>query len=131
MCIRDRTWERTLDEAVVPRTRKVALRAAMVLGLGENSVFPMLRRLARLGLGGRMGSGKQFVSWIHERDFCRALHWIIDHDDLHGPINVAAPNPITNEEMMLTLRKVLGVPFGLPASRWMLEIGAFCLRTEI
>lgn len=124
-------WEHALDDAVVPRTRKVALRAAMVLGAGTNSVFPTLRRLARLGLGGRMGSGKQFVSWIHERDFCRAIDWIIAHEQIAGAINVAAPNPVTNAEMMRSLRHVVGAPFGLPATEWMLEVGAFILRTEV
>ena len=124
-------WERALDDVLTPKTRKVALRAAMVLGHGRNSVFPTLQRLTKLGLGGRMGSGKQFVSWIHEADFCRAIHWIIEHNDLAGPINIAAPSPVTNTEMMSTLREVLRVPFGLPASRWMLDIGAFFLRTEV
>lgn len=125
-----RAWERELDLARTPGTRKVALRAAMVLGTGQNSVFPVLRRLARLGLGGKMGDGKQFVSWIHERDFCRALEWIIEHPDLSGPINIAAPNPATNAEMMRQLRRAVGAPIGLPAAEWMLEIGAFLMRTE-
>jgi hypothetical protein len=124
-------WERTLDEAFVPKTRKVALRTAMVLGMGENSVFPMLRRLARFGLGGRMGSGKQYVSWIHERDFCGAIDWILERDEFSGPVNLAAPNPVTNAEMMRLLREVVGAPFGLPATEWMLHVGAFVLRTEV
>ncbi len=123
-------WERTLNEAVTPRTRKVALRTSMVLGLGHNSVFPVLRRLTRFGLGGKQGSGKQFVCWIHEEDFCRGVEWIISHEELAGPINVCAPNPLANEEMMKLFRKICGVPFGLPATEWMLEIGAFFLRTE-
>jgi uncharacterized protein (TIGR01777 family) len=126
-----RAWERTLEEANVPNTRKVALRAAMVLGLGENSVFPMLRRLARLGLGGHMGSGKQYVSWIHERDFCRAIDWILEHEDFVGPVNVAAPNPVKNAEMMQLSREQVGAPFGLPAYESMLHFGAFVLRTEV
>lgn len=123
-------WEKALNDAVTPHTRKVALRMAMVLGLGRNSVFPVLRRLTRLGLGGRMGNGRQFVSWIHEADFCRAIEWLISHDDFQGPVNLVAPNPISNSEMMKTLRQVVGVPFGLPATEWMLEVGAFVLRTE-
>jgi uncharacterized protein (TIGR01777 family) len=123
-------WEKALNEATTPRTRKVALRLAMVLGLGKNSVFPVLRRLSRLGLGGRMGSGRQFVSWIHETDYCRAVEWLITHDNFHGPINLTAPNPIPNGEMMRTLRQVCRVPLGIPATNWMLEIGAFVLRTE-
>jgi uncharacterized protein (TIGR01777 family) len=122
-------WERALNEAPTPQTRKVALRITMVFGL-ESGVFPVLRRLARFGLGGKMGSGKQFVSWIHEEDFCRVIEWVIEHDDLTGPINLAAPNPLTNAEMMQLVRKECGAPFGLPATEWMLEIGAFFLRTE-
>jgi uncharacterized protein (TIGR01777 family) len=123
-------WERALNETATPRTRKVAMRMAMVLGLGTNSVFPMLRRLARFGLGGKMASGRQFVSWIHEADYCRAVDWLISHTDLEGPVNLAAPNPVPNREMMDTLRQVCGARFGLPATNWMLEVGAFLLRTE-
>jgi uncharacterized protein (TIGR01777 family) len=123
-------WERALDQAQTPRTRKVAMRMTMVLGLGSNSVFPVLRRLVRFGLGGKMGRGSQFVSWIHESDFCRSVEWVIAHGALGGPINFAAPNPVTNREMMKTLRQIGGVPFGLPATEWMLEVGAFFLRTE-
>ena len=123
-------WERALNEAMTPHTRKVALRTTMVLGLGSNSVVPVLRRLTRLGLGGRMGSGRQFVSWMHEEDFVRAIEWVIAHEELSGPVNYAAPNPLPNAEMMRTFREVCGVPVGLPATEWMLEIGAFFLRTE-
>lgn len=123
-------WERTLNEAKTPNTRKVALRTSMVLGLGQNSVFPVLRRLTKFGLGGRQGSGNQFVSWIHVEDFCRATEWIIAHDNLVGPINQCAPNPLPNTEMMKVFREVCGMPIGLPATEWMLEIGAFFLRTE-
>ena len=123
-------WERALDEAKTPHTRKVALRTSMVLGLGRNSVFPVLRRLTKFGLGGRQGSGKQFVSWIHVEDFCRAIEWIIAHEDLSGPINQCAPNPLSNVEMMKQFREVCRIPIGLPATEWMLEIGAFFLRTE-
>ena len=123
-------WESEFNNAPTPHTRKVALRSAMVLGGGRNSVFPVLRRLVRLGLGGKMGQGTQFVSWIHERDFCRAIQWLVEHPNLTGAINLSAPNPLTNAEMMRTLREVIGVPFGFPATRWMLEIGAFFLRTE-
>jgi uncharacterized protein (TIGR01777 family) len=123
-------WERTLNEMPTPGTRKVAMRAAMVLGTDKNSVFPMLLRLAKFGLGGKMGDGKQFVSWIHERDFCRAVEWLITHEKLSGAINIAAPNPVTNAEMMKIFREICHMPIGLPAATWMLEIGAFFLRTE-
>ena len=123
-------WEREFNAAQTPRTRKVTLRSAMVLGHGANSVLPALCRLARFGLGGRMASGRQYVSWIHESDFCRAIDWLIDHEECNGPINLAAPNPVTNAEMMAMVRELCGVPFGLPAAAWMLEVGAFLLRTE-
>lgn len=123
-------WEAAFAEANTPSTRKIALRTAMVLGHGRNSVFPVLRRLVRLGLGGQMAGGRQFVSWIHEEDFCRAIGWLVERDGFSGAVNLAAPNPLTNREMMRALRRAVGVPFGLPASRWMLEAGAFILRTE-
>jgi hypothetical protein len=125
-----RAWERPLDEAQTSDTRKITMRMTMVLGMGKNSVFPVLRRLVRFGLGGKMGSGRQFVSWIHELDFCRAVEWLIMNKDFLGPVNIAAPNPLSNDEMMKTLRQVCGVPIGLPATSWMLEVGAFFLRTE-
>jgi uncharacterized protein (TIGR01777 family) len=103
-------WERAFNEAQTPRTRKVSMRAAMVLGHGGNSVFPVLRRLTRFGLSGRIGNGRQFVSWIHEKDFCRAVEWLIAHDELSGPVNIAAPNPVTNAEMMKLFRTVCGMP---------------------
>ena len=124
------SWEKTFNDATAPQTRKVALRTTMVLGHARNSVFPVLSRLARFGLGGRMGSGNQFVSWMHQTDFCRAVEWLIAHEEVSGPVNLAAPNPLPNVEMMRLFRELIGAPFGLPATEWMLEIGAFFLRTE-
>lgn len=123
-------WENAFHRTITPQTRKVAMRTTMVLGHGRNSVFPVLCRLARLGLGGRMGSGKQFVSWLHVKDFCRAVEWLITHETISGPVNLAAPHPLPNAEMMQLFRKRVGAPFGLPATNAMLEIGAFILRTE-
>ncbi|HEU5122804.1 MAG TPA: TIGR01777 family oxidoreductase [Verrucomicrobiae bacterium] len=123
-------WEKMFNETRTRGTRKILLRTAMVLGPGKNSVFPALRRLARLGLGGKMASGRQFVSWIHEEDFRRAIQWLIEREDFSGAVNVAAPNPIPNREVMRIFRRVCGLPFGLPAPLWLLEIGAFFLRTE-
>ena len=124
-----RKWEDALNQANTSRTRKIALRITLVFG-ADGGVFPVLQRLARFGLGGRMGSGRQFVSWIHIKDFCRAIEWIIERENLSGPINLAAPNPVTNAQMMKLFRDACGAPFGLPATEWMLEVGAFFLRTE-
>lgn len=123
-------WEKAFNEAQVPGTRKVLMRSAMILANGANSVFPAMRMLARCGLGGTMGSGRQYVSWIHEEDFCRALDWILEREELSGPINLAAPHPRPNREVMAIFRNVCGLPIGLPAANWMLEAGAFFLRTE-
>ena len=123
-------WEKAFNDACTPRTRKVALRTTLVFGAVKGGVFQILRRLARLGLGGRMGSGRQYVSWIRDEDFCRALEWIVDRPQLTGPVNMAAPHPVTNAEMMALFRSLNGIPIGLPAAGWMLEVGAFLLRTE-
>lgn len=106
------------------------MRTAMVFGPDEGGVFRVLRRLTRFGLGGSVAGGNQFMSWIHEADFGRAVEWLIDRDDFNGPVNVASPNPIPHREMRRILRRECGSPLGLPATRWMLEVGAFIHRTE-
>jgi uncharacterized protein (TIGR01777 family) len=123
-------WEKALNDTPTPQTRKVALRAAMVFGNEPGGVFQILARLTRLGLGGAIAGGNQFVSWIHQMDFCRAVEWLIDRPDVAGPVNIASPSPVTNRHMMHILRDAIGIPIGLPATRWMLEIGTFLLRTE-
>jgi hypothetical protein len=90
----------------------------------------MLLKLVRFGLGGTNGSGRQFVSWIHEVDFVRAVRWLIENTSISGPVNLAAPNPLPNAEFMRELRHAWGTRVGLPSTEWMLEIGAFFLRTE-
>jgi uncharacterized protein (TIGR01777 family) len=125
-----RSWERALEEAPTPATRKVALRTALVLARGRGGVLDVLHRLVRLRLGGAMGRGDQFVSWIHAEDFCRAVAWLIEREDLSGPVNLAAPDPVPNRALMRLLRRLCGVRIGLPATRWMLEAGALLLRTE-
>lgn len=124
------SWERAVNEAETPHTRKVLLRSAMVMSPDRGGVFDTLSRLVRYGLGGRAGDGRQYVSWIHDQDFIRSVLWLIEHDELDGPINLAAPGPVPNAEFMQILRDAWGVRIGLPATEWMLEIGAFFLRTE-
>lgn len=125
-----RAWESAATETELPQTRIVLMRSAMTMSTDRGGVFDMLLRLVRWGLGGRNGDGRQFVSWIHEEDFFRAVQWLIDHGEIEGPVNLAAPNPVPNAEFMRTLRNAWGARIGLPATRWMLEIGAFLLRTE-
>lgn len=123
-------WERTFNEAVTPNTRKVALRSAMTMSPDRGGIFDVLLGLVRCGLGGRAGDGRQFISWVHDRDFIRAIDWLIERDDLSGPINIASPNPLPNAEFMRVLRAAVGARFGLPAMKWMLELGAVFMRTE-
>ena len=125
-----RAWEREFEEAVCGNTRKVALRSAMTLSPDRGGVFDTLRGLARYGLGGRAGDGRQFISWIHDLDFVAAVRWLIDREDIEGAVNVAAPNPLPNAEFMRELRRAYGIPFGLPSTTGMLEVGAFFMRTE-
>lgn len=124
-----RAWEAAMPGDSLPGVRQVMMRITMVLGHENNSVYPVLSNLVRRGLGGKQGSGLQFVSWIHHEDFVRAVEFLIE-SDLKGPVNIAAPNPVTNHCFMSFLRHSLGVKIGLPASRWMIEIGAFFMRTE-
>jgi NAD dependent epimerase/dehydratase family enzyme len=114
-------WEKSLFAAGTPHTRKIALRSAIVMSAERGGTFGLLLRLVRFGLGGTSGSGKQFVSWIHEDDFVCALDYLIAHEELEGPINLASPNPLSNEEFMRTLREAWGAIGGLPASKWMLK----------
>jgi uncharacterized protein (TIGR01777 family) len=125
-----RAWESTFDDAVTMGTRKVALRSAMTLSPDAGGVFDTLLKLARRGLGGSAGDGRQFMSWIHFEDFVAAVRWLIDRDDVSGIVNLASPNPLPNADFMRVLRQACGVPFGLPARGWMLDLGAVFMRTE-
>jgi uncharacterized protein len=123
-------WERTLEAAVVPHTRKLALRSALTLSPDRGGIFDVLLGLVRHGLGGRAGTGRQYVSWLHEHDLIRAVLWLIEHEEIAGPVNLAAPQPLPNAEFMRILRHAWGIKVGLPAPRWLLEIGTFLMRTE-
>ena len=125
-----RAWEAALDEAKTPRTRKVKMRSAIVMSAGYGGAFDIYRRLARLGVGGSHAGGRQFVSWIHQRDFVRAVEWLIDQRFTDGVVNLASPNPLPNAEFLRAIRDACGVPFGIPSPKWILEIGAFLHRTE-
>ncbi len=124
------SWERATREIRTPHTRKVLMRSAMVMSPDRGGVFDALLGLVRYGLGGKAGNGRQFVSWIHYRDFIRAMYWLIEHEEIEGAVNLAAPNPMPNAEFMRALRKAWGTSIGLPAVGWMVEIGAFLMRTE-
>jgi uncharacterized protein (TIGR01777 family) len=123
-------WEKAAREATTPRTRKVLMRLSILMSAERGGTLDLLVSLVRFGLGGKAGSGRQYMSWIHDRDFVRAVYWLIEHEELSGPINLASPNPLPNREFMRVLREAYGMPFGLPAMEWQLAIGAFLMRSE-
>lgn len=126
-----KAWEAALGDAEVGESvRKIALRTSLVMADEPGTVLEIFRGLAKKFLGGPMGSGKQMVSWIHIDDWCGSIEWMIDNKSANGAYNLASPNAISNEDMMKLIRKEVGVCFGLPAYEWMLEIGAFFMRTE-
>lgn len=124
-------WEQAFFALKTPAaTRKVALRTSLVLANEAGTVFDVLAKLARCGLGGAQGGGRQRVSWIHMGDFLRALDFLLDDPWMDGVVNVAAPEVVENRTWMKEFREVAGMPVGLPAARWMLETGAWALNTE-
>ncbi|MEV6758588.1 TIGR01777 family oxidoreductase [Streptomyces sp. NPDC051214] len=125
-----KNWERAQQDADTPHTRKVALRAAMVMSPDRGGVFDVLLRMTRLGLGGPVAGGAQYLSWIHDEDFVRAVEFLIARDDITGPVNLSAPGPLPHRAFMRALRAAAGVRVGLPATKWMAEIGAFVIRTD-
>jgi hypothetical protein len=123
-------WEKVFDEFPAPGTRKVKLRSAVILSPDRGGIFDNLLALVRKGLGGTSGDGRQYVSWIHEVDFIRAIYFLIARGDMDGVVNLASPNPVPNREFMSALRQAWGTSIGLPSAKWMLEIGAVFLRTQ-
>jgi uncharacterized protein len=124
------SWEQAQEKAETPQTRKVALRTAIVMSPDRGGAFDVLLRMARLGLGGPVAGGSQYMSWIHDEDLVRAVEFLIADNEISGPVNLAAPNPVPHRDFMRTLRRTWGMPLGLPSTRWMAEIGAFALRTD-
>lgn len=125
-----KAWEKALYEFDTPGTRKVALRTAMVMAPIDGSIFSVLAKLTKRGLMGVQGNGRQYVSWIHESDFCKAIEWIMNHPELDGPINLSSPNPEPQREFADKLRKALGIKIGLPATALMLEVGTLLMKSE-
>ncbi|MGB7266138.1 MAG: TIGR01777 family oxidoreductase [Terracidiphilus sp.] len=123
-------WEDAFFRTETPRTRKIALRTSLVFSPAPGSIFAVFSNLVRAGLGGTQGSGRQYVSWIHEADFARAVEFLIEHEEMDGAVNLAAPNPLPNREFMAALRGAWEMPNGLPAPTLLLAVGMFFLRTE-
>jgi uncharacterized protein (TIGR01777 family) len=124
-------WEQAATEGgPLPHTRQVLLRTSIMMSPVVGGAFEVMLGLVRHGLGGRAGDGRQYISWINDRDFLRAIRWLIGRDTLAGPVNLASPGPLPNAEFMQGLREAWGISFGLPASGLVLEAGAFFMRTE-
>ena len=99
-----KAWERAANDSATPKTRKVLMRSAMTMSPDRSGIFDVMLGLVRKGLGGTAGSGKQYISWIHDQDFIRSIYWLIEHDELSGPINISSPNPLPNREFMRIFR---------------------------
>jgi len=122
-------WEEAFEDSVVEGVRKVVLRVSIALGK-DGGAFPVMRRFAKLGLGGAQGPGSQWMSWLHIDDWVGVARFLMEREDLSGPINLAAPNPVTNSEFMKGMRRrfaPLGI--GLPAPSFAVYLGAVFMRT--
>lgn len=123
-----KSWEAAFQSISTPQTVKTVLRTSIVLGKNGGALLP-LKRLTQLGLGGKQWHGKQKVSWIHETDFARAVHFLIE-EQLEGTFNIVSPKPTTNTILMQSLRKAIKIPFGIPQPKWLLNLGAKLIGTE-
>ena len=125
-----KAWEKAYAECVPDGMRQVILRTSFVLGK-SGGAFPKMKMLARLGLGGRVGHGRQGISWIHEQDMSCLMARVIADDSMKGAYIATAPKPVSYDEFMRTLRRNVGMPIGLPAAEWMVRFGAhYLLRTD-
>lgn len=129
-----KAWEEAFASSVLPEQRAVVLRTSFVIGRNRGAGGGAMERLctlARFGLGGRVGSGRQGMSWIHENDMNRVFERAITHENMNGAYIASAPTPVSQAEFMLALRRAMRVPIGLPAFEWMVRLGApLLLRTD-
>ena len=123
-------WEAAFFAGQTRNTRKIAMRSAITFIARQGGVLEVLSNLTRSRLGGAQGSGAQYVSWIHEADFVRAVDFLIENEALTGPVNICSPHPLRNRAFMRALRAAWRQPVGIGAPAWMIEIGSFLLRTE-
>ena len=125
-----KAWEKALQDSLPEGTREVRLRTSFVIGR-DGGALGSLKRIARLGFGGKAGHGRQGISWIHEFDVNEIILRAITDDRYQGPYIVSAPNPVSNRDFMKALRKQIGMPIGLPAPAWITRLGAkLVFRTD-
>ncbi|MCW5874337.1 MAG: TIGR01777 family oxidoreductase [Anaerolineales bacterium] len=125
-----KAWEQAANEAETSRTRKIITRTALTLSPDRGGIFDTLLSLVRRGLGGKVASGRQMVSWLHDADYIAAVDWLIAHEHMSGIVNLAVPHPLPMDDFMRELRRAWDIPFGLPSTRWMLEIASLFMQTE-
>ncbi len=129
-----RAWEDAFAAAALPGQRQVVLRTSFVVGRDRGAgdgALRKLRGLVRVGLGGRVGSGEQGLSWIHEADLNALFTRALSDERMAGAYVASSPHPVSQREFMRTLRRATGAPVGLPATAWMVRIGArLLLRTD-
>jgi uncharacterized protein (TIGR01777 family) len=122
-------WEVIFNSASTPKTRRVLLRIGFVLGR-DGGALPVLATLAKWFLGGTVGGGKQFISWIHVDDLSRMFIESIGREELAGTFNAVGPNSVMNKEFMRELRRALHRPWSPPAPEWAVKLGSRLMRTE-
>jgi uncharacterized protein (TIGR01777 family) len=122
-------WEQSFNKFELASTRKLIMRIGIVLGKKNGAIKP-LKMLARLGLGGKQGSGQQYMSLLHQTDFVNAVDFLFKNVAAKGVYNLVSPNPITNKDFMHFLRKSLSIPFGMPLPESLLKLGALIINTE-
>ena len=124
-----RQWEAAGAAANVPQTRKVTVRIGFVLGRAGGAL-PVLSKLTKCFLGGAVGSGRQYLSWIHLADLVQMLVAAVENENLSGTFNAVAPNAVTNAEFMRALRRTLDRPWSPPAPVFAVKIGSWLLGSE-
>ena len=119
------SWEGALHSSQTDNTRKIAVRCGVVMGLNPGGAFDIFLKLSRYGLGGKVGNGKQMISWIHAHDFVKSIKFLLTNNTIKGPVNLCSPYPVSQEEFMNTLRKTVGAKFGIPAPKWLIEFSSY------
>ncbi len=122
-----RAWETAAKG--VTADRQVVLRTAVVLDRGT-AAYSRLTGLTRWGLGGRMGAGRQWISWLHIADFLAIVRFCLDDPGLAGVVHATSPDPVTNADFMAAFRRAAARPAAPPVPAWLVRAGAILLRTD-
>lgn len=122
-------WEQAFHESETPNTRKVFLRIGLVLQKGGGILKPFMN-MARFGLGGKIGTGTQYMTWIHEEDFTNVIDWVLQNESVQGILHCASPYPVTNKDFMEAMRLAVSVSFGFSNPAFLIRIGAVLIGTE-